>query len=334
MSNNAHDRDVSASIKNTMIALGQHPIAVYPAFIQIAGSLAGGVMLSQLYYWATRVHGQSFWKTDNDLRAECHLTEREFKDAKSRIKQLAFVTVERQGVPAKTWYTVDLVQMADHLGYQYEPPPQTPQSVQTSSDDGVQTGSDAPVQTGWDDGVQTISETTSETTSGTMRASAREAKSDQTAKRPKRKAEKAPRYTPEFERFWQAYPPRYGGSAKAEAARVFATLVQKGDDPEALIAAAGRFAEEMEQTERTNTSYVPMARTWLNQRRFEDYQPSDADLLAEADPQAQRWRNRLQSYCDTGGWPASWGPKPGDPECQAPAEVLQTFGYGKAGKAA
>lgn len=43
-----------------------------------------------------------------------------------------------------------------------------------------------------------------------------------------------------------------------------------------------------------------------------------------------QWRQRVKGHRKTGAWVPSWGPKPSEPGCQAPADVLAEFGYGEA----
>ena len=86
--------------------LHQRPIAFYPAYAKLSGSLAGGVLLSQIMYW-WQGNGK-FYKSDAELREECALTEREFKRAKAAVKNLPFVTVTLEGVPATTYYEIDV----------------------------------------------------------------------------------------------------------------------------------------------------------------------------------------------------------------------------------
>lgn len=85
-----------------------------------------------------------------------------------------------------------------------------------------------------------------------------------------------------FGRFWAAYPARRP-NPKAAAAREFARLCRwRREEADALIAAARAFAEECRRLQ-VRPEYVPHARTWLSQRRFEDYPPFAA---AEAVPAA------------------------------------------------
>jgi len=85
-----------------------------------------------------------------------------------------------------------------------------------------------------------------------------------------------------FERFWSAYP-RRPENPKAPARQVFARLVKGGDSAEALIAAAGRYAAFCKASGK-DPLFIPHARTWLNQRRFEDF-AEDAQASASSAPE-------------------------------------------------
>lgn len=80
-----------------------------------------------------------------------------------------------------------------------------------------------------------------------------------------------------FERLMAAYPAR-GDNPRTPALIVFARLVDEGEDAEVLVRAAARFAEVL-KAEKRDPRMIPHTRTWLSQRRFDDY----ADALASAD---------------------------------------------------
>ncbi|MFN3858394.1 MAG: hypothetical protein ACK4RV_11670 [Caulobacter sp.] len=82
-----------------------------------------------------------------------------------------------------------------------------------------------------------------------------------------------------FERFWTAYPKRRP-NPKAMALSLFERLVRKGEDAEQLITAAERYAQECAALGVEN-DFIVHAKTFLRQRRFEDYQ---ASAPAEAAP--------------------------------------------------
>jgi hypothetical protein len=74
-----------------------------------------------------------------------------------------------------------------------------------------------------------------------------------------------------FGRFWAAYPAR-PENPKAAAREVFMRRVREGADPYVIVAAAGRYAE-FTRTARKDAHLIPHARTWLSQRRWEDWPP-------------------------------------------------------------
>jgi hypothetical protein len=82
-----------------------------------------------------------------------------------------------------------------------------------------------------------------------------------------------------FDRFWSAYPKR-PDNPKAPARALFAKLVKGGVDPEGLIAAATNYAA-FTRSSIKDPVFIPHARTWLSQGRFEDYWP-DAEASAPA----------------------------------------------------
>lgn len=86
-------------------ALNNRPIAYYPIYRDITGSTVSGILLSQLMYWFSKK--DVFYKTDIDILEETRLTVNELRGAKSKLKKLDFIKIDRRGVPAKTFYTID-----------------------------------------------------------------------------------------------------------------------------------------------------------------------------------------------------------------------------------
>lgn len=105
---------LAMSIKNLMQQLNQRPIAVYPAYIDITGSVNAGLLLSQLMYWYSVVN-RKFYKTDEDIMAETRLSIRELKTAKAKLKTLPFIFIKAEGVPARTFYDIDMIALAECL---------------------------------------------------------------------------------------------------------------------------------------------------------------------------------------------------------------------------
>jgi len=92
-------------MKNILKQLHQKPIAYYPIYRQITGTTTGGLLLSQLMYWFSKK--DKIFKTDKEIMSETLLTKKEMENAKKSIKSLGFITVSREGVPAKTSYKID-----------------------------------------------------------------------------------------------------------------------------------------------------------------------------------------------------------------------------------
>lgn len=82
------------------------PIAYYPVYAHLMGSVAGGVVLSQILYWAARSEGE-FFKTDDELARETGCSFKEVRAAKEKLRSLPFIRVEVRGLPARTYYQVD-----------------------------------------------------------------------------------------------------------------------------------------------------------------------------------------------------------------------------------
>ena len=87
--------------KFIMKALNQRPIAYYPIYRVMTGTLTGGVLLSQLMFWFGVK--DKIYKTDDDIRKETELTKNELRASKIKIRELPFIKVTREGNPAKTY---------------------------------------------------------------------------------------------------------------------------------------------------------------------------------------------------------------------------------------
>lgn len=86
-----------------------------------------------------------------------------------------------------------------------------------------------------------------------------------------------------FEEFWKAKPRRKGADPKQDARKAFFSAVKSGADPAAIVAAAAKWARD--DADKTGTEFIPMAATWLRQRRFEDC----AEAAAPEVPLFKHW---------------------------------------------
>jgi len=85
-----------------------------------------------------------------------------------------------------------------------------------------------------------------------------------------------------FEVFWAAYPKRKGPNPKKPARAKYHKLVRDGIAPEQIMVGVRRHADQMRETGKVGTEYVPRSDTWLNQWSPEDDAPSPAVIVAKS----------------------------------------------------
>ena len=102
-------------MKNLLIQLNQRPIAVYPIYIKITGSVNAGLLLSQLMYWYGAMNGRIFYKTDAEIMEETCLSESELRTAKNKLKSMSFIEIKAKGVPAKTYYSINAEKLISEI---------------------------------------------------------------------------------------------------------------------------------------------------------------------------------------------------------------------------
>jgi len=125
-------------VKNVLLALNQRPMVIYPAYRQlVGGNWAAAALLAQLLYWWQVSGGERFYKTDAEIAAELGMTEKELRTAKAKLKELPFLTITREGMPAKTYYAFNYEKLAEALSEAGAVRP----NGQTSSAHSVQTSS-------------------------------------------------------------------------------------------------------------------------------------------------------------------------------------------------
>lgn len=77
-----------------------------------------------------------------------------------------------------------------------------------------------------------------------------------------------------FNEFWSAYPKRDGPNPKKPAQLKFIALAKRGENVDAIIAAAKLYAHTMAASE---PKFIAMAQTWLNQERWNDLESTATD---------------------------------------------------------
>jgi hypothetical protein len=155
-----------------------------------------------------------------------------------------------------------------------------------------------------------------------------------------KRAAPRPKATEEqFARFWAEYPLRKG---KAPAHERFVKLTP--EEGERAIAGAAAYAAECRR-KGTEDRYIKWAQGWLTERRFEDYasQPQASGTAAKLPPHWWRenpaapraigtagWRSLIAAHGANGRWSAEMlGPRPGEPGCVIPPDVIRELGLSK-----
>jgi len=73
--------------------------------------------------------------------------------------------------------------------------------------------------------------------------------------------------------FWPRYPKREGSNPRKPARDKFLIAVKSGHDPASIVGGVERYATSLAKSNQIGTRYVAQAVTWINQARWEDYQP-------------------------------------------------------------
>ena len=81
------------------------PIAYYPIYSDMAGSVLGGVILSQLMYWFRKK--SKVFKSEGDLIRELGTTRGQLRTSLTRLKKLPFLHISREGARGVTHYTLN-----------------------------------------------------------------------------------------------------------------------------------------------------------------------------------------------------------------------------------
>lgn len=101
------------SMQDVHFALDQlliRPVAFFPVFAKLGGSVNAGVMLSQLWYWSdgrTKNEEGWIWKTAPEWLAETALTASEVEGARKKLIERGLIHYKRAGIPAKPYYRLD-----------------------------------------------------------------------------------------------------------------------------------------------------------------------------------------------------------------------------------
>lgn len=100
-----------SEIASLISSLGGRVIGVQPAYIKLTNSASAAIFLSQAIYWHSKMEGW-FFKTQADWEQEICLSAEAQLTARKKLVKLGFLKEERRGIPAKTYYLVDIEAVA------------------------------------------------------------------------------------------------------------------------------------------------------------------------------------------------------------------------------
>ena len=88
--------------------IGDRPIAYHRCFRVVSGSTVAGLFLAQAVFWQLR-NGDEWWRqTRAKWERETGMSRREIETARARLCQVGLLSHERRGLPAESWYFVNL----------------------------------------------------------------------------------------------------------------------------------------------------------------------------------------------------------------------------------
>lgn len=92
---------------NTLRIL-EPPVAFHKCLADLVGSITGALLLSQAVYWQNRCKNEDgwWWKTQEQWEDETGMTRRELETARKSCSE--FIDHEVRGIPARSWYRVNL----------------------------------------------------------------------------------------------------------------------------------------------------------------------------------------------------------------------------------
>lgn len=97
-------------LRSAIDRLLRRPVAFFPIFAEVGGSVTAGIMLSQLWYWSDgRGWDAEGWikKTSAEWAVETALTESEVEGARKKLLSADLIYYKRAGTPAKPYYLLN-----------------------------------------------------------------------------------------------------------------------------------------------------------------------------------------------------------------------------------
>ena len=93
------------------------PIAFQRAFVNLGAGITGALLLSQAVYWDKRTNdaGGWFYKTQQEWEEETGLSRYEQEGARKKLKAMGILEETKRGVPCKTYYRINKLELEKAL---------------------------------------------------------------------------------------------------------------------------------------------------------------------------------------------------------------------------
>ena len=107
---------VDKSMRNQLAllkTLADRPLTLPPIFADVTGSINAGLLLAQVIYWMPRTENSDGWfyKKLPEFQKELRMGEKEFLNARRKLKSLGFLDDELRGSPPKLFFRANLPEL-------------------------------------------------------------------------------------------------------------------------------------------------------------------------------------------------------------------------------
>ena len=121
----------------------------------------------------------------------------------------------------------------------------------------------------------------------------------------------------EVDAIWAATPkPSRERSGRADVARALTAAMSRGHTAAQVTAGLAAYFATDDAT-REEARFAKGVHRMIESDRWQSFAPAAAASMPES-----RWKHALAYWNRDGSWDDKWGPKPGEPGCQAPAHML------------
>lgn len=240
------------------------PIAYHRILAEVAGSVGGGVFLSQALYWSRRVTLPDGWfyKTSEEWFEETYLSRREQETVRKRLVAINILEEVKRGVPAKLHFRLNVNALEAEI-----------RNVLTRRGTQGNVGECEAVQTSLAESAK-LDSTKAPNKDGGKRQTITESTTENTTEN------KNILVDSEFEEFWAVYPKRAPYSNPQKKAREsYIRIRKKKVSHETIINAARNYAALRKNKD---PMFTAQAVTWLNQWRFDDDYTLDSGASSAA----------------------------------------------------